>query len=620
MLKGLSEKASVAAFLPIKYFSFSREMSRADAETAILKEVWDVEIPANPSETSLLFLPPVYEGAFTYTYLQVHGVLSLADEKWQTLPVGYKTFEIEDEGGRRLIVKAAFFEIPKTQSPSRVKANFTKTGRIEYGIEQYGFALALPTSTPVLDARLTLGSGYPSQVALQAELHGFKERKDKANPRHVREYVLAEQWVGERLFGKEPPPSVVLSYGKWSEIAEAHARFYRQELANAKAKDLFKLDAEIEAIAKDPNATKLEKAHRLFKWLGSYMAYAPGGETFKLSEKYTPRPLNEILAGRVGNCLDYALLYIKLLSLADIRAEPVEVNLGDNGPVQLESKLPRRHAFNHVVVYIPELNVYIDPTDSAHTSSHPSFTLFGVASSSFANIYGLNLFSARLVLINGGRWQSNVSVSTTYTQSSDVWLGKTTWHGTGDAYRGMSLMQHRRNLRMERGQKIDRVFTDNSFSLIADSWKFSGDDIAGRASLSYSFVLRPELLDRNGQLAHVPANLMTSVVFRYLFANHLNPTLCFGSETSEELIDLRGAQAVALDPDLIKVELKGVNASFTQNVQVTDEGLKLRRVFVLDERRAKCSAAEIKSQKAFYARINEISSRTHARLARTKSK
>jgi hypothetical protein len=609
MMQGASTEFSSPQFLPTKYFSFTREMSRLNADTVVLKESWDIEIPQNPDGNNLLFLPPVYEGKYEYT--EISGTISTGNEAWEKVTVGFKRFEIEDENQIRIRVKVAYLKIPKTQSTSRLRVNFSIKGTIVDGLEQSGLTIALPPETPVKEAKLILKWAPKELKNLAAELNGFTERQNASKSGSSKEYALSKEWLGSTPSGGESVPKVAVSNNQWSTIAAKHARFYKSELARDDVIDLFKVDPAIQDIVKNANLSKVEKAYQLFKWIGQYLSYIPGGETFKVEEKYTPNAINDTLTKRTGNCLDYTLLYLKLLSLAEIYAEPVEVNVGNNGAAQLDTTVPREGGFNHVIVYIPAINMYVDPTDSAH--KHTAFTLFGIASATFSNVYGLNLFTGKLVQINAGQVQNKISIATTYSRVDGQWIGKTTWHGSGEAYRTMSMMEHQRDQRKARGEKLDRVFTNSKTRLLADTWKSERDDILSRATLSFSFVMGAELLDSNGRPRYLPVNVMTAAILKYEFLNLLkNPDICFGSESSEEIIELNGQAGFSIPPDLQDVKLSGVNSNFSQKISIHADGLKLHRRYFLNEKRATCSAADLQSQKKFHVKILELKARTHA--------
>ncbi|MCA3017515.1 MAG: transglutaminase family protein [Rhodocyclaceae bacterium] len=609
MMKGLSTQFAQPLVTPTKYFSFVREMSRVDSEIATLKESWEVELPANSDDSNALFLPPVIAGMTDYVGISI--AISTTAGRWENAPVDYKAYDLTDAKGVRVTVKAAYIKIPKTRSPARLKVSFSIQGSIAGGLEEHGLTLALPIDTPVKEARLVLRRGLIGQDNLEAELNGFTERQISGTSGRDKEYGLSKEWFGSKVGGGERPPEITISYGQWSSIAAKHAQFYRAELASSDIKDVFKIAPIVQDILNSTNYSKIEKAYHLSKWIGQFLRYDERGFTFNLKEKYTPNTIRQTLDARTGNCLDFVMLYLKLLSAAGIYAEPVEVNGSGWGPAQLKSVLPQELAFNHVIVYIPELGIYVDPT-LTKLLENSSFTLFGIGTAVHSNVYGLNLFSGKLIQINPGQIQSKVSIHTTYAMIEGQWIGKTRWEGSGDAYRAMTLAEHRRNLRKQRGEKLDRVFTNSGTVLLHDSWKFEADDVRGSATLDFSFVLGPELVDAKGRPRFLPNNVMSLIVLRYEYLDYAtNPEACFGSESSEEIIELNGQAGFSIPPELQDAKLNGVSSSFSQKISINDTGLKLHRKFFLNEKRPVCSAAEIEAQKSLYARIKELKSKTH---------
>jgi hypothetical protein len=613
MMKGLSTQFAQPLVTPTKYFSFVREMSRVDSEIATLKESWEVELPVNSDESNALFLPPVIEGVTDYVGISI--AISTVAERWEKAPVDYKAYDLTDANAVRIAVKAAYVKIPKTRSPARLKVSFSIKGSIASGLEEHGLTLALPIDSPVKEARLILRRAFVRQDNLEAELNGFTERQISGTSGRDKEYGLIKEWFGSKVGGGERPPEITISYGQWSSIAAKHAQFYRAELASSDIKDVFKIAPIVQDILNSTNYSRVEKAYHLSKWIGQFLRYDERGFTFNLKEKYTPNTIRQTLDARTGNCLDFVMLYLKLLSAAGIYAEPVEVNGSGWGPAQLKSILPQELAFSHVIVYIPELGIYVDPT-LTKLLENSSFTLFGIGTAVHSNVYGLNLFSGKLVRINAGQTQSKVSIRTTYSMIDGQWVGKTTWVGSGDAYRAMTLAEHRRSLRKQRGEKLDRVFTNSGTVLLHDSWKFEADDVRGSATLDFSFVLGSELVDSKGRPRFLPNNVMSLIVLRYEYLDYTTtPEACFGSEASEEIIELQGQLGSELEAQVQDASLRGVNSTFSQKIQINSDRLKLHRTFFLDERRADCPHAERDSQKKFFSRIKELKARTHAAIS-----
>jgi hypothetical protein len=75
---------------------------------------------------------------------------------------------------------------------------------------------------------------------------------------------------------------------------------------------------------------------------------------------FVPRPAEQILASRYGDCKDHVVLLEALLAALDIESSPALINLGQAyrlAGVGLSGPL------NHVITYVPALDLYIDSTD-----------------------------------------------------------------------------------------------------------------------------------------------------------------------------------------------------------------------------------------------------------------
>lgn len=74
-----------------------------------------------------------------------------------------------------------------------------------------------------------------------------------------------------------------------------------------------------------------------------------------------PHSPTDVLRHGFGDCKDKSLLLVSLLSLAGVEAHVVAIATGNRGtaPTSIISSA----LFNHAIVYIPELDVYFDPTD-----------------------------------------------------------------------------------------------------------------------------------------------------------------------------------------------------------------------------------------------------------------
>jgi hypothetical protein len=103
-------------------------------------------------------------------------------------------------------------------------------------------------------------------------------------------------------------------------------------------------------------AGEREKARALYDWVSRnirYVAVTLG------SGGYIPHSADEVLANEYGDCKDHAVLLEALLAAAGIDSVPVLINLGSSYTLP---KVGSFALFNHVITYLPSLDLYVDST------------------------------------------------------------------------------------------------------------------------------------------------------------------------------------------------------------------------------------------------------------------
>jgi hypothetical protein len=107
----------------------------------------------------------------------------------------------------------------------------------------------------------------------------------------------------------------------------------------------------------DPRA----KARTLYDWVRRNIRYVA---MFIGQSPAVPHRVTEVLANRYGDCKDHVALFGALLDAVGIRNQPALIGLGS---VYSLPTVPGygSGAINHVITYMPELNVYADSTASS---------------------------------------------------------------------------------------------------------------------------------------------------------------------------------------------------------------------------------------------------------------
>ncbi len=103
----------------------------------------------------------------------------------------------------------------------------------------------------------------------------------------------------------------------------------------------------------------IEAARLIYNWVTQNIKYL----AVYLSESagYVPHTSTEILRNGYGDCKDYVLLMHSLLKAINIKSFPALV---DAGNIYQTLPLPTSAQFNHAIIYLPDYNLFADPTNN----------------------------------------------------------------------------------------------------------------------------------------------------------------------------------------------------------------------------------------------------------------
>jgi transglutaminase-like putative cysteine protease len=116
---------------------------------------------------------------------------------------------------------------------------------------------------------------------------------------------------------------------------------------------------EIARLAEQITAGKSDtpaQARAIFDWVSRNIRYVA---VYFGKGRLVPNDTHTILSRGFGDCKDHAVLLAALLAAKGIDSEQVLINVG---AVYERPKTPTLQAFNHVIVYVPALDRYLDPT------------------------------------------------------------------------------------------------------------------------------------------------------------------------------------------------------------------------------------------------------------------
>jgi transglutaminase-like putative cysteine protease len=102
----------------------------------------------------------------------------------------------------------------------------------------------------------------------------------------------------------------------------------------------------------------------IFEWVSRNIRYVA---VYFGNGRYVPNDGTTVLARRFGDCKDHAALMAALLAAKGISSEQVLIGAG---PAYELAATPTLQAFNHVMVYVPALDRYLDPTATFGSFEH----------------------------------------------------------------------------------------------------------------------------------------------------------------------------------------------------------------------------------------------------------
>ena len=146
------------------------------------------------------------------------------------------------------------------------------------------------------------------------------------------------------------PHFAISSFGSYADVGKAY-----QERAYPKAQ----VTPAIQALAHQLTAqdtTPERKARSLYNWVSKNIRYVG---VFVGSGGYVPHEAQSILDNRYGDCKDHVTLLEALLRAVGIESSPALIN-SDNA--YKLPQLPTPEVFDHVITYIPSLDLYLDST------------------------------------------------------------------------------------------------------------------------------------------------------------------------------------------------------------------------------------------------------------------
>ena len=148
------------------------------------------------------------------------------------------------------------------------------------------------------------------------------------------------------------PQVLISSFASYTDLARAY---------QDRAKPMARVTPKIAALAKSLVAGATDDAtrvRRLYNWVARNIRYVA---VYAGAGGFVPHDSQSILDNRYGDCKDHVVMLEALLTAVGIDSSPALINA--NGAFKLPS-LPVPDPFDHVITYVPALNLFLDSTSS----------------------------------------------------------------------------------------------------------------------------------------------------------------------------------------------------------------------------------------------------------------
>ena len=203
----------------------------------------------------------------------------------------------------------------------------------------------------------------PADIDVRASVVGFIQKKLEKNGRAITRWTLAPQERHAPEDGSTSPfdrdPHVLISsYKDWSAIGES---FY--DAASPMSEPTPEIRTLAETIASG-KSDRREQANAILDWVGRNIRYLA---IFVGQGGFVPHSAASTLANKYGDCKDMATLTRALLAARGIESDYVLIN---SNPVHQRYEPAMPDWFNHMILFVPEFDLYADPTSAFSSFGH----------------------------------------------------------------------------------------------------------------------------------------------------------------------------------------------------------------------------------------------------------
>ncbi|MCI4568896.1 DUF3857 domain-containing protein [Lysobacter sp. CFH 32150] len=280
------------------------------------------------------------------------------------IDVPESNFQVQTNGGKGdggpafsdVTTMAVVF--PDVEVNDTVVLSYKLTGSKPMFDGHFSTVESFSTSTYYGDVRIKIDA--PASLWTQ---HRAWQLKEVRNEQKADRKVVEWSWQNRNpvkskrkdwsVYDIEQSPGFAFStFRDYASIADAYG--LRAQPKAAVTPRIQKLADEVAAGKKEPR----DIARALYDWVATNITYA--GNCIGLGA-VVPRDTDFVLDNRMGDCKDHATLLQALLTAKGVTSQQALINAGNSYTLP---KVPVVSMVNHVITYIPSLDLYLDSTSS----------------------------------------------------------------------------------------------------------------------------------------------------------------------------------------------------------------------------------------------------------------
>lgn len=452
-----------------------------------------------------------------------------------------------------------------------------------------GVSRSFAFSRSVRRAGATVTIRAPKHAELQVWQAGLDHRREETDSEVVHRLIYA----GQPYAVAEPgavdafdyePRFAFSTFRDWQGIARA---FW--DRGADKAEPTPAIAAKAREIAGDA-PTEREKAERVFLWVSRNIRYVnivlgAGG--------WVPRQAESVLANLYGDCKDHVTLMRAMLKVFGIEADYALVNVASR---YRPYAIPVAD-FDHIILYLPGLGIYLDPTNR--------FGQFGAIDARLQGKPALRFNASRAEFTQmpvAGPEQNAVIYRAELAVGENGQLsGETSLAGHGSA---ASFLRQRAVLFANEG-----LATSATRLLQSQNWRGTARfDVAGAdgnahpAIIRASFELRANAFEVEGDGLRLPLGPMPSArphlgQLRYLRENYRTPISCLPFR-HEEHVTIRLPPGASLRKLPAPLAIRSGALSYSADYAVSGGTFKASRIMVRTGEGVVCDQATFLAERA----------------------